>query len=224
MIVGERAGFGGYKNGQLAVRALAGLPDDKPMTLVCVGGQQDIEPRLRELGPGVDIRRLALDDAELRAAYGGAHALLYPSKYEGFGMPPIESMACGTPAVICRNSSLPEVAGDAALYVDENDPAGMTDAIMKLYDPAVRADFVERGLRQAARFTFADMAGQVSKALVETHDRLRAGSIARPSAAWTELRGFQLGCQAQGIAMTVTTDTAGKDNEEAHRFHLLSSG
>ena len=123
LMVGERIGFGGYKNGSLAFRALAAMPESGDLTLVCVGGQLDIEPRLRDLAPRLDVRRLTLDDADLAAAYAGAHALLYPSKYEGFGMPPLESMACGTPVIVCRNSSLPEVLGDAAIYVDEDDPA-----------------------------------------------------------------------------------------------------
>src|SRR4029079_4917606 len=119
---------------------------DKSIVLVCVGGQQEIEPTLRELAPSTDVRRLGLDDAGLCAAYAGAHALLYPSKYEGFGMPPLESMACGTPAIVCRNSSLPEVLVEAALFVDENDPTEMADAITRLLSPDVRTEFVERGL------------------------------------------------------------------------------
>jgi glycosyltransferase involved in cell wall biosynthesis len=199
IMAGERMGVGGYKNASLAFRALADLPEDNALALVCVGGAGEIEPQLRALAPGLDVRRLALNDEDLRAAYAGAHALLYPSKYEGFGLPPLESMACGTPAIVCRNSSIPEVVGEAALYVDENDPISMADAIMKLYDPGRRADLVERGLRQAGQFTFATMAGELAKDLLETHDRLQAGEIPGPSAAWAELRGFQQGVQAQGV-------------------------
>lgn len=209
LMVGERLGFGGYKNGALAFRALANLPDDKSLVLICVGGREGIEHQLRELAPRLDVRHLALSDSDLCAAYAGAHALLYPSKYEGFGLPPVESMACGTPAIVCRNSSLPEVVGEAALYVDENDPSEMTDAIIKLYDPVVRADLVERGLRQAAQFTFSNMARQLATALVETHDRLQAGIIPRPNAAWTELRAFQQGCQTHNIDIFVTQAGAG---------------
>jgi glycogen synthase len=194
-MVGERLGYGGYKNGSLAFRALADLPADNPLVLVCVGGHQEVEAELLELAPGLDVRRLALDDAELRAAYGGAHALLYPSKYEGFGMPPLEAMACGTPAIVCRNSSLPEVVGEAALYVDENDPTEMTDAIVKLFDPGLRANLVERGLRQAAGFTFARTGQELARALVETYERWRAGSVRAPAASWAELRVFQRDCQ-----------------------------
>jgi glycosyltransferase involved in cell wall biosynthesis len=203
LMVGERLGYGGYKNAALAFRALAALPREQRLALICVGGSAEIEADLRKLAPDVPMRRLDLDDTELRAAYAGAHALLYPSKYEGFGMPPIESMACGTPVIVCRNSSLPEVVGDAGLYVDEDDPAAMADAIVRLYDPVLRADLVGRGLKQAAQFTFARMAKELADAFVDTCHRLRVGEIRRPSEAWTELRGFQHGCQARGISVDV---------------------
>lgn len=196
LMVGERLGYCGYKNGSTAFRALGALPDDTPLVLLCVGGFQEIEPQLRQLAPNLDVRRLALNDAELCAAYAGAHALLYPSKYEGFGMPPLEAMACGTPVIVCRNSSLPEVVGDAALYVDENDASDMTSAIFKLYDPDLRTDLIARGLKQAAQFTFAKMAQELATALVKTDDRLKADELARPTGAWTELRGFQQDLQA----------------------------
>ena len=77
-MVGERVGFCGYKNGALAFRALARLPKDKSMVLVCVGGSQEIERNCGSWRPQLDVRRLGLDDAELCAAYAGAHALLYP--------------------------------------------------------------------------------------------------------------------------------------------------
>ena len=216
-MVGERFGFGGYKNGALAFRALAAMPGDTCPILVCVGGQKDIEAPLRDLAPRVDVRRLTLDDSELRAAYGGALALLYPSKYEGFGMPPIESMACGTPAIVCRNSSLPEVVGDAALFVDENDPAELAAAILKLEDPATRADLVERGSRQAATFTFAAMADATAKALLETHRRVTEGRAPRPNPIWTELRGFQQGCQAMNVGVSVA-EQSGDATASAIRF------
>jgi glycosyltransferase involved in cell wall biosynthesis len=197
LTVGERHGVAGYKNCVLVFRALAELGDRAPV-LICTGGRHEIEPHLRALAPNLDVRRLILRDDELRAAYAGAHALLYPSKYEGFGMPPLESMACGTPAIVCRNSSIPEVVGDAALFVDDSDPAGMADAILQLYDPDLRADLIQCGLRQAATFTFSEMAQEMAQALVETYDRLQAGEIARPGTAWSELRNLQQRFQARG--------------------------
>jgi glycosyltransferase involved in cell wall biosynthesis len=221
LMVGERLGFGGYKNGGLAFRALGRLPDDKALVLICVGGQEDIEPQLRELAPGLDARRLALDDKDLSAAYAGAHALLCPSKYEGFGMPPLESMACGTPAIVCRNSSLPEVVAEAALYVDENDPTEMADAIVRLYDPAVRNKLIERGLRQARQFSFAKMARELAAAFVETYDRLDTGDIPRPNAAWTELRGFQQGCQDHRTDIKVVPAPEGSEVAEVTRAPIV---
>jgi glycogen synthase len=199
-MVGERLGFGGYKNASLAFRALANMPEDNPLSLICVGGAQDIEPYLRELAPMLDVRRLALGDDDLRAAYAGAHALVYPSRYEGFGLPALESMACGTPAIVCRNSSLPEVVGEAALYVDENDPTDMSEAIVKLHNPVLRADVVARGLKQAANFTFDNMARTLAIALIETHDRLQAGVFPSPSVAWLEMRRYQQDSQALAAA------------------------
>ena len=203
LMVGERVGFHGYKNGLLAFRAMAALPAARSLTLVCIGGHEEIEQQLREVAPHLDVRRFALRDDELCAAYAAAHALLYPSKYEGFGMPPLESMACGTPPIVCRNSSLPEVAGDAALYVDENDPQDMTAALVKLFDFTFRADLVARGFKQAAQFTFASMARRLAEALLASHAGLEARRLQRPSAAWTELRGFQQACQAHTIDVTL---------------------
>ncbi|WP_461369255.1 glycosyltransferase family 4 protein [Candidatus Darwinibacter acetoxidans] len=196
LMVGERVGYGGYKNGTLAFRALADLPQDKSLILVCVGGRPDVEPELRDLAPKLEVRNLELDDEQLCAAYAGAHALLYPSKYEGFGMPPLESMACGTPPIVCNNSSLPEVVGDAALFVDESDPKDLTRAILSLHEPALRNDLIARGLKRATLFSFAKMARDMAAAFVETYGRIEAGEISVPISAWTELRSFQQSCQA----------------------------
>jgi hypothetical protein len=154
---------------------------------------------MRQLAPHLSVRRLALDDAGLRVAYGGAHALLYPSKYEGFGMPPLECMACGTPAIVCRNSALPEVLGDAALYVDESNPAGMAEAVVRLFDTGLRTEMVERGLAQAAKFSFAAMAGRMADAMTEVCAQLQAGRLPRPAPVWGELRTFQRKAQSGGM-------------------------
>ena len=167
------------------------MPASCPLALICVGGRQDIEPEFREIAPQLDARRLSLDDVELVAAYAGAHCLLYPSKYEGFGMPPLEAMACGAPAIVCRNSSLPEVVGDAAVFVDENDPAAMVKALLSLFDPTIRANLIAKGQAQAAKFTFARMAKVIADAFMDTHQKLEKSEIARPGAGWGEFRRFQ---------------------------------
>jgi glycosyltransferase involved in cell wall biosynthesis len=188
LMVGERVGVRGSKNGELLFKAIARLPDPSQFTLVCVGGSAVIESRLAALAPKTCTIRLRLDDDDLRAAYRGAHAVCYPSRYEGFGMPVLEAMACGAPVITCRNSSISEIAGDAAIFVGEDDADGAAQAIERLCDPSVREAFIARGAAQAAKFSFADMARNVADALIGTHHRILSGELARPNGVWQDLR------------------------------------
>ena len=86
----------------------------------------------------------------------------YPSLYEGFGIPILEAMACGTPIIASDRSSLPEVVGDAGLMVDALDVAGLTAGMERLLtDDGLRAELTGRGYRQVGRFTWADAARQL---------------------------------------------------------------
>lgn len=208
LMVGERSGFGGYKNCAIAFRALARLGTDSGLTLVCVGGAREIEPEFRKLAPQFPMKHLRLDDVELRSAYGGAHALLYPSLYEGFGMPPLESLACGTPVIVCRKASIPEVVGDAAMYVSETNPAGIVKAIQDLFDPGLRADLIARGLRQAERFSFETMARDMAAAFEATCGRLRDGSRLPPGSGWMELRRTQRDYQTRTLEVSEDGETS----------------
>ena len=94
-------------------------------------------------------------DADLPAVYAGSQALAFPSEFEGFGLPVLEAMACGAPVVCSNTSSLPEVAGDAALLVDPDDVAAITAALRRvLADADLAAELRRRGLAQAARFSW----------------------------------------------------------------------
>lgn len=96
-----------------------------------------------------------IEDSLLPALYTGSVALVYPSWYEGFGLPVVEAMACGTAVVTSDRGSLAEVAGDAALLVPPDSPEAIADAMrMLLDDPVRRRDLVESGLRRARRFTW----------------------------------------------------------------------
>ncbi len=100
-------------------------------------------------------------EVHLPAVYAAATAFVFPSLYEGFGLPPLEAMACGTPVACSNTSSLPEVVGDAALTFDPTDEEAMADAIRRLVgDDELRAELRERGTKQAARFTWKRAAHQ----------------------------------------------------------------
>ena len=91
--------------------------------------------------------------------YSGALALVFPSRYEGFGLPVLESLACGTPAILCTGSSLEEVAGTGALYVPPGDIPALGQAMIRLCtETDLRQQLAQAGLRQAQRFSWADSA------------------------------------------------------------------
>jgi glycosyltransferase involved in cell wall biosynthesis len=96
---------------------------------------------------------------ELRLWYNAAELFVYPSLYEGFGLPPLEAMACGTPVITSNVSSLPEVVGEAGLTVDPMDSEGLAEAMSQvLGDGALRQSMQERGLARAGLFSWAKAA------------------------------------------------------------------
>jgi glycosyltransferase involved in cell wall biosynthesis len=98
-------------------------------------------------------------EADLPALYNGAELFVFPSLYEGFGLPPLEAMACGTPVVTSNTSSLPEVVGDAALQVDPYDIGAIAAAIERvLNDPVLAEELRQRGLARAGQFSWQKMA------------------------------------------------------------------
>jgi glycosyltransferase involved in cell wall biosynthesis len=129
-------------------------------TLVLAGGLGwKYEPILEKINNSPrrsDIKHLtSVDDQTLRALYSGAEMLIQPSFYEGFGLPPLEAMACGTPAISSSGGSLPEVLESAAVVLDSFECDAWTDAIMKvLQDSQLKKDLVSKGLKQAAKYTW----------------------------------------------------------------------
>lgn len=96
-----------------------------------------------------------VQDQHLPALYRGAAAFIYPSLYEGFGLPPLEAMSAGTPVIVSKNSSLPEVVGDAGLYVNPLDPAELTKAMEAVVgDPELAQSLREKGLKRAGLFSW----------------------------------------------------------------------
>ena len=105
-------------------------------------------------------------DDDLPALYAGATLFVYPSLYEGFGLPVAEALACGAPVVSSNASSLPEVAGDAALYFEPRDIDAMADAMRRaLADDGRRADLRARGFAQARKFSWEKAAKELLECL-----------------------------------------------------------
>jgi glycosyltransferase involved in cell wall biosynthesis len=114
---------------------------------------------IRELRLGERIRIIRPQDRDLPTLYSLADIFVYPSLYEGFGIPPLEAMACGTPVACSGTSSLPEVVGDAALLFNPLDEPEIADAMaLLLTDSELRSQLVTRGLQRAAQFTWEQAA------------------------------------------------------------------
>lgn len=150
-----------HKNLSGLVDAFALLRDELPHDLVIVGKREgfitgDIRVAQRAAALGDRIRFTGyLDDRTLRQYFAHADALLFPSFYEGFGLPPLEAMACGCPVIVSRTASLPEVCGDAALYCDPGNPADIAEKIRLLMSSAaLQMEMKERGIERARLFTW----------------------------------------------------------------------
>jgi glycosyltransferase involved in cell wall biosynthesis len=100
-----------------------------------------------------------VQDADLPLLYNLADLFVYPSSYEGFGLPPLEAMACGTPVIVSNNSSLPEVTGDAAILIDPLNIKDMTDTMYQvLNNEKLRHSMAEKGITQARKFSWEQTA------------------------------------------------------------------
>jgi glycosyltransferase involved in cell wall biosynthesis len=148
------------KNLETLLRAYARMDGEPDVPLVVVGAAGwsygPILATARELGLADKVRFAGYAEPEtLSLWYNAAEMLVYPSTYEGFGLPPLEAMACGTPVIASDSSALPEVVGDAGLLVAPSDVDGLTGAIRELATSAsLRADLSARGRRRAAGYSW----------------------------------------------------------------------
>ncbi len=143
------------KNKPGVLRVFARIAERWPGNLVFCGAPLPLELQAQAAAAGLADRVFAapsLSNDQLEAAYNLAHALLYPSRCEGFGWPVIEAQACGCPVVCSDRTSLPEVGGDAACVHAIDDESGMAESLWRLADPAWRAAIVARGLANLRRF------------------------------------------------------------------------
>jgi len=167
------------KNHAGFLRAFERLYQEDPDLYWVIGGSQGwLYERFfaqLERSPARDHVILAgyIEDQDLPAVYGGALAFVFPSLYEGFGLPPLEAMACGAPVVSSNASSLPQVCGDAARYFCPHDEEQMLDALRAvLADPGLRLDMRRKGLAQAQKFSW-QRAAEETWALYQKLMRLR---------------------------------------------------
>jgi glycosyltransferase involved in cell wall biosynthesis len=167
-----------HKNHLGAFRTLQVLRDQhglKPL-LVCTGARKDdgraLAAALDELGLDRQVRFLGYcPAADMPGLYEGARAMLLPSLFEGFGMPVLEAMWCGCPVVCSDTTSLPEVAGDAALTADPRSPEALADALQRvLTDEGLRQDLIARGLARAAQFSWERFTLDVIRILYEVRE------------------------------------------------------
>lgn len=155
------------KNVQGVLNALAQVASDVPHHLVLVGGAGwETEAVLDGMQNDALRNRVHLldyvSDAQLRALYRRAAIYIHPSLYEGFGLTVLEAMASGVPVITSNTSSLPEVAGDAAMLVDPSDTEAIADAIRALcLDPELAASKTTEGLARARLFSWTDCAREL---------------------------------------------------------------
>ena len=132
------------------------------LKLIMVGassGSSEVEDRLRDPDTARHTSLLGfIPDEDMPPIYAACEALIFPSLGEGFGLPVIEAMACGTPVLLSRASCLPEVAGDAALYFDPEDPADMARAMSEFLHSDLSQDLRRRGLGRARLFDWNNAA------------------------------------------------------------------
>lgn len=170
------------KNVRTLLKAYSSLPErfKREFCLVIAGGRgwlnSDIPGVVKDLNISERVRFAGyIDKDDIAAVYSQAAVFAYPSLYEGFGLPILEAMSCGTPVVTSDASSMPEVAGDAAILVSPTDADGIAAALERVLESAeVREEMREKGLKRAAGFSWEKCAGEtldVYRKVVESGGR-----------------------------------------------------
>ena len=189
LFVGSRVQANNYKNASLFFDAVASM-EDVDFDVLCVGGEKLVPASISE-SRGPKIVQANLDDRDLALAYGGAAALVYPSLYEGFGLPVAEAMNSHCPVICTSHGSLAEVAGDATLTVSGSSISEMASAMREVRDPVVRASLIERGSIQGAQFRWEPFADAIAKAVQDIAIEGDSGKHLDFYERWAQLRRLQ---------------------------------
>ena len=167
LFVGAR---GGYKNFTRFIEAMHKILDrHKELHVFCAGGGAFTDEEKRFFGEYASrIHQAGLSDEELADAYAGAECLVFPSEYEGFGIPIMEAFACGCPVVCSEASCFPEVADEAARYFDPLNPEDMSVKILEvLDDEALRVKLIASGRERLKIFDWDKAAMETLKCYKE---------------------------------------------------------
>ena len=150
LVVGSRVA---HKNLAALAEVARALQRRGMVIAVAGGGNKEV---FQATGDALAAQRLGrTTDGELRALYENAACLLFPSRYEGFGLPPVEAMACGCPVIASRGGAVEEVCGDSALYFDTDAPKSITVAVERLLEePGLAEDLRARGLQRAGALSW----------------------------------------------------------------------
>ncbi len=158
-----------HKNLGRLLEAFALVKDKVPHDLILVGqregfltGDSEVQQKAESFGDRVKFTG-RVERESLNQYYAHAEALVFPSLYEGFGLPPLEAMACGCPVVTSNAASIPEVCGDAVLYFDPLNPPDIAEKMMKLLtDKKLRDGFIQKGLKKTKQYSWDNCAEQTS--------------------------------------------------------------
>jgi glycosyltransferase involved in cell wall biosynthesis len=165
------------KNIKTLIKAYAHLMQDSPVeeiSLVIVGGKGWLYEEIFREVERVSLKTKIIftgyvTEEEMICLYNGAKIFVYPSLYEGFGLPPLEAMACGVPVIVSNVSSLPEVVGDAALMFSPESFVELKDKIQELLnDQALSEDLILRGKERVKQFTWEKAAKQTMQVYEES--------------------------------------------------------
>jgi glycosyltransferase involved in cell wall biosynthesis len=172
-------GFSPRKNVRSLIMAFSKVYHDlnKDYVLVITGSLRDEGNSLKELCDNLQVTSQVIftgfvEDDMLPILYNGAELFVYPSYYEGFGLPPLEAMSCGTPVITSNVSSIPEVVGDAGILIDPYDTTNLMEALVNtLNDEKLKVQLSQAGLSRASQYSWKRTAAEtldVYKKIIET--------------------------------------------------------
>jgi len=188
ILVGNRGDINNYKNCYIFFKSISTIKNFNA-DILCVGGDFNLENYIIENLPhDSNCIRLDLNDHELSIAYSGALALIYPSLYEGFGLPVIESMASGCPVITTHKGSLQEVASDSAYIISGDCVLEMQKAVINIQNCKLRNLLKTKGLKHIKKFSWYEFSDCVSNNLLNLYEESNLGIYTDFFDHWHEFR------------------------------------